>query len=112
MPRTHHLFLRGTTWTWRRRIPSQSTEITHLQISLRSKNLSIARMLANRLDYESDRIMQAIATGGLTPQEGRLYLDAVCRNELQRIQRQRLITRMDAVIGDDDIDRRLDWATR
>ena len=111
MARTHHLFLRGTIWTWRRRISSLSTEITHLQISLRSKNLTVARMLANRLNYESDRMMQALATGGLTPQEGKLYLDAVCRDELQRISRQRLVTRMDAVVGDDEIDRRHDWAT-
>lgn len=111
MARTHHLFLRGTTWTWRRRISALSTEITHLQISLRSKNLAVARMLANRLNYESDRMMQAMAMGGLTPQEGKLYLDAVCRDELQRIRRQRLITRMDAVVGDDAIDRRHDWAT-
>jgi hypothetical protein len=69
-------------------------------------------MLANRLNYESDRIMQAIATGGLTPQEGKLYLDAVCRDEVQRIQRQQMVTRTDLVIGDDDIDRRHDWATR
>lgn len=69
-------------------------------------------MLADRLNYESDRVMQAIATGELTPQKGRLYLDAVCRDELQRIQRQRLVTRMDAVIGDGDSDRRQDWATR
>ncbi|TGD64159.1 hypothetical protein EYC08_12130 [Tabrizicola sp. WMC-M-20] len=56
-------------------------------------------------------MMQAMAMGGLTPQEGKLYLDAVCRDELQRIRRQRLITRMDAVVGDDAIDRRHDWAT-
>jgi integrase len=68
-------------------------------------------MLANRLNYESDRMMQALATGGLTPQEGKLYLDAVCRDELQRITRQRLVSRMDAVVGDDEIDRRHDWAT-
>ncbi|MFC3180520.1 hypothetical protein [Cypionkella sinensis] len=111
MARTHNLFLRGTIWTWRRRISSLSTEITHLQISLRSKNLTVARMLANRLNYESDRMMQALATGGLTPQEGKLYLDAVCRDELLRISRQRLVTRMDPVVGDDEIDRRHDWAT-
>ena len=111
MARTHSLFLRGTTWTWRRRISSLSTEITHLQISLRSKNFSVARMLAHRLNYESDRMMQAMSMGGLTPQEGKVYLDAVCRDELQRIGRQRLVTRMDAVVGNDDIDRRHDWAT-
>lgn len=111
MARTNHLFLRGTIWTWRRRVSSLSIEITHLQISLRSKNLTVARMLANRLNYESDRMMQALAMGGLTPQEGKLYLDAVCRDELQRITRQRLVSRMDAVVGDDEIDRRHDWAT-
>lgn len=111
MARMNHLFLRGATWTWRRRISSLSTKITHLQISLRSKNLSVARMLANRLNYESDRIMQAIAIGGLTPHEGKIYLDAVCREEMQRIGRQRMISRMDAVVGDDEIDRRHDWAT-
>ena len=53
-----------------------------------------------------------MSMGGLTPQEGKVYLDAVCRDELQRIGRQQLITRMGAVVGNDDIDRRHDWATR
>ena len=52
-----------------------------------------------------------MAMGGLPPQERKLYLDAVCNEELQRIARQRLITRMDAVVCDDEIDRSHDLAT-
>lgn len=53
-------------------------------------------MLTNRLDHESDMIMRAVATGGMTPHERKLYLEAVRPDELLRITRQRLSTRMEA----------------
>ena len=47
---------------------------------------------------------------GLTFEDGKIYLESVIREEIQRINRQRLVSRMDPVIGNDDIDRRHDWA--
>ena len=109
MTRTTYLFLRGTVWTWRRRILSLSTQIKQVQLSLGTKNLPDARILSNRLNYEFDRMTAAMTTG-LTLGDGKIYLESVIREETQRINRQRMVSRMDPVIGNDDIDRRHDWA--
>lgn len=111
MAHINHLFLRGAVWTWRRRIPPLSTRIEHMQLSLRTKFLPIARILANRLNFESDRMIHAMQMGGLTAREGRIYLESVIREERARIERLRMITRADPATGDDESDRRHDWAT-
>lgn len=105
-----HLFLRGTIWTWRRRWPGFSTKTEHLQLSLRTSSRATARMIASRLSYESDRMLDAITLGKMTPEQARVWLESVIRTELTRIERQRMVARLDPV-GTADEDRRFDWAT-
>ena len=111
MAHINHLFLRGAVWTWRRRIPPLSTRIEHMQLSLRTKSFPIARILANRLNFESDRMIHAMQTGGLTANEGKIYLASVIREERARIESLRIITHADPTTGDDESDQRHDWAT-
>ncbi|TKD13791.1 site-specific integrase [Rhodobacter capsulatus] len=111
MAQSPHIFLRGTIWTWRRRMPPLSTEISHLQLSLRTQDRAVARILASRLTYESDRMFEALSLGALSPKDCKTWLESVIRTELARITRMRTIARLDPITGGDEIDRRLDWAT-
>ncbi len=104
-----HLFLRGTMWTWRRRWPGFSTKTRHLQLSLRTHDRAIARILASRLTYESNRMFDAITLGELSPAEAKAWLESVIRTELHRVERQRMIARLDPMSAADDP--RYDWAT-
>ena len=111
MAQSPHIFLRGTIWTWRRRMPTLFTEISHLQLSLRTQDRAVARILASRLTYESDRMFEALSLGALSPKDCKTWLESVIRTELARITRMRTIARLDPITGGDEIDRRLDWAT-
>lgn len=111
MAQSLHIFVRGTTWTWRRRMPPLSTEISHLQLSMRTQDRAVARILASRLTYKSDRTFEAITLGELTPKDCKTWLESVIRTELARITRLRSVARLDPITGGDEIDRRLDWAT-
>lgn len=109
MPRQRHLFRRGSVWTWRRRICGLLTGTSHVQVSLRTTSLVIARVLASRLTYESDRMYDALASGDLSPAECKAWLESVVRAELAAITQTRTIARLDpAAIP--ETDRHADWA--
>ena len=110
MATTPYLLQRGSTWSWRRRVPEFSTKTRHWQLSLRTTDRSIACIIARRLNYECDRMLDAITDGKLTPAQAKAWLTSVVRSELDRIERQRMISRMDPV-GSSEEDQRLDWAT-
>ncbi len=110
MATTPYLLQRGSTWSWRRRVPEFSTKTRHWQLSLRTTDRSIACIIARRLNYECDRMLDAITDGRLTPAQAKAWLTTVVRSELDRIERQRMISRMDPV-GSSEEDQRLDWAT-
>ena len=52
----------------------------------------------------------AITDRKLTPPQAKAWLTSGVRRELDRIERQRRVSRMDPV-GSSEEDRRLDWAT-
>lgn len=110
MATTPYLLQRGSTWSWRRRVPEFSTKTRHWQLSLRTTDRSIACIIARRLNYECDRMLDAITDGKLTPAQAKAWLTSVVRSELDRIERQRMISRMDPV-GSSEEDERRDWAT-
>ncbi|MCE8418507.1 hypothetical protein LZ190_07280 [Rhodovulum sulfidophilum] len=110
MATTPYLLQRGSTWIWRRRVPDFSTKTRHWQLSLRTTDRSIAFIIARRLNYECDQMLDAINDGKLTPVQAKAWLTSVVRSELDRIERQRRVSRMDPV-GSSEEDRRLDWAT-
>ncbi|WP_143540112.1 DUF6538 domain-containing protein [Rhodovulum sulfidophilum] len=110
MATTPYLLQRGSTWSWRRRVPEFSTKTRHWQLSLRTTDRSIACIIACRLNHECDRMLDAITDGKLTPVQAKAWLTSVVRSELDRIERQRMISRMDPV-GSSEEGQRLDWAT-
>lgn len=110
MASTPSLFLRGTVWSWRRRVPEFSTKTRHWQLSLRTTDRSIACIIARRLNFECDRMLDAISTRKLTPAQAKAWLTSVVRTELDRIERQRMVSRLDPV-GTAEEDQRYDWAT-
>lgn len=110
MATTPYLLQRGSTWSWRRRVPEFSTKTRHWQLSLRTTDRSIACIIARRLNYECDRMLDAISTGKLTPAQAKAWLSNVIRTELDRIERQRMVSRLDPV-GTAEEDQRYDWAT-
>ncbi|MBL3574509.1 hypothetical protein JMK10_15520 [Rhodovulum sulfidophilum] len=55
-------------------------------------------------------MLDAITDGKLTPAQAKAWLTSVVRSELDRIERQRMISRMDPV-GSSEEGQRLDWAT-
>ncbi|MEB3421682.1 hypothetical protein VK682_24225, partial [Salipiger manganoxidans] len=63
-----------------------------------------------RLNYECDRMLDAITDGKLTPAQAKAWLTSGVPSELDRIERQSRVSRMDPV-GSQEEDRRLDWAT-
>ncbi|GAA4230034.1 hypothetical protein GGQ68_001678 [Sagittula marina] len=76
-------------------MPEFSTKTRHWQLSLRTTGRSIACIIARRLNYECDRMLDAITDGKLTPAQAKAWLTSVVRSELDRIERQRMISRMD-----------------
>ncbi|WP_417839890.1 DUF6538 domain-containing protein [Tritonibacter scottomollicae] len=68
---TLYLLQRGSTWSWRRRVPEFSTKNRHWQLPLRTTDRSIARIIARRLNYQCDRMLDAITDGKLPPSRPR-----------------------------------------
>lgn len=48
MASTPSRILRGMVWSWRRRVPEFSTQNRHWQLSLRTTERSIARIIVRR----------------------------------------------------------------
>jgi integrase len=104
-----HIRLRGSVWTWRRRLPSLSTKIEHVQLSLGTKCRVDARILANRLNYEFDKVTAAMQTG-LTYDESKVFLTKVRQDETRKIKERRLATRLDTGRGEGRVAVLEDWA--
>ncbi|TDE41234.1 DUF6538 domain-containing protein [Antarcticimicrobium sediminis] len=108
---THlHLFRRGNVFYWRRRLPGFSPENSTLQLSLRTEQRPEASILARKLTAESDRMFDAMSRDLLSVEDARAWLRHVINDELARMRRVALVTRMDPV-GPSEGDRRADWAT-
>ena len=110
MTKAPHIRLRGSVWTWRRRLPPLSTKIEHVQLSLGTKCRIEARILANRLNYEFDKVTAAMQTG-LTLEESKVFLTKVRQDETRKIAERRLATRMDTGRGQGRIAVLEDWAS-
>lgn len=105
-----HLFRRGNVFHWRRRLPSQSTKIDMLQLSLRTTELAEACILARRLTVESDRMFEQIRNTSLPIPEARAWLQHIIATEIAKIRACKWRAKMDP-IGPPGSDRRADWAT-
>ncbi len=104
------LFRRGNVFYWRRRIPGFSTENAMIQLSLRTGMRREAYILARKLTAESDRMYDDMSRNLVSIPDARAFLSHVINDELARMRRVDLVTRMDA-LGTSESDRRADWAT-
>ncbi len=105
-----HLFQRGSVFYWRRRVPGLSTSIDMLQLSLRTGVRAEACMIARKLTVESDRMFDDLTRNLISVEDARTWLSHVITEELARIRRVDLVSRMDPV-GLAETDIRADWAT-
>ena len=105
-----HLFQRGAVFYWRRRVPGLSKSIDMLQLSLRTGLRAEACMIARQLAVESDRMLDDLTRNLISVEDARTWLSHVITEELARIRRVHLVTRMDPV-GRAESDVRADWAT-
>lgn len=65
-----HVFRRGATYVWRRRLPVSKGEAL-MQVSLRTRDPLIARRLALVIGAEGCRVIDQMAPGKLTRDEAR-----------------------------------------
>lgn len=105
-----HLFRRGNVFYWRRRVPGLSTSIEVLQLSLRTEARTEAYIISHKLTAESDRMFDALTRNLVSMEDARKWLSHVITEELARIRRVALVSKMDR-IGPAGQDRRMDWAT-
>ena len=110
LTKTPHISLRGSVWTWRRRLPPLSTKTEHVQLSLGTKCRVEARILANRLNYEFDKVIAAMQTG-LTHEESKVFLTKVRQDGTRKIAERRLTTRVDTSRGKGRVAVLEDWAS-
>lgn len=103
------MFRRGNVWHWRRRAPSQSTEIACLQLSLGTTSLADACIIARRLSYESDRMFDDIIKGSVSAQDARSWLKHVLGQELSRVRQAQVETILLST-GDEGICQNYDYA--
>ena len=103
------MFRRGNVWHWRRRAPSQSTEIVCLQLSLVTTLLADACIIARRLTSESDRMFDDIIKGSLSAKDARSWLKHVLAQELSRVRQAQVETILLST-GDEGICQNYDYA--
>jgi integrase len=98
-----HLFRRGNTLQWRRRIKRLSTGFVDIKLSLRTSDLSLAVMLCRKLSAESDAIMNQAAYNLISDADARRWLSAVMVREREKIARLGLMRRVDSSDPADDL---------
>lgn len=92
-----HLFRRGNTFYWRRRVPGFSTDICMFQLSLRTETRSEACIISRKLSAESDRMFDALTRNLISVEDARKWLSHVVTEELARIRRVHPVIWMDPV---------------
>lgn len=81
-----------------------------IQLSLRTEARGEAYILSRKLTAESDRMSDALTRSLISVEDARNWLSHVITEELARIRRVDLVTRMDP-LGRAEEDARADWAT-
>jgi hypothetical protein len=90
-----HLFRRGNVFYWQRQIPGFSTENSMIQLSLRTGMRREAYILARKLTAESDRMYDDMSRNLVSVGDARAFLSHVINDELARMRKVALVTRMD-----------------
>ncbi|WP_157970914.1 DUF6538 domain-containing protein [Pseudogemmobacter bohemicus] len=87
---TDFVFRRGATYVWRRRLPTALGGAL-LQVSLRTNEPLLARSIAAKVTVASNNLFEHMINTGLTRENARKLLDQVIRDEIERIQRRRVV---------------------
>lgn len=83
-----HVFRRGATYVWRRRLPVSLGDAL-MQVSLRTRDPLIARRLALILGAEGCRVIDQMTQGKLTRDEARSLLQASIQRTLEQVEAAR-----------------------
>ena len=90
MGTTDFVFRRGATYVWRRRLPV-SLGGALLQVSMRTNDPLIARRIAAKVTVASNNLFERMTNTALTRENARKLLDRVIRQEIEQIQRRRIV---------------------
>jgi integrase len=95
MPAVFHVLRRGAVYYWRRRFPAAAGTGPGpaLVVSLGTKDLDEARRLAATLTFMSERILDDVARGELSPEEARAIMLAVAADQIATLKRAALADR-------------------
>ncbi len=105
-----HLGKRGNVYQWRRRWRRQSTGIIDIKLSLGTTNLNKALILSRKISAESDIVLEKLEDRQISAEEARKWLANVVHGERTKIERLKMLQRIDSSDPDDDL--RHDEATR
>ena len=98
-----HLFRRGQSLHWRRRLKRLSTGFVDIKLSLHTADPRLAVMLARKLSAESDVVMTRAAQNLISDAEARQWLSAVIARERDKIANLNMMRRVDSTDPDDDL---------
>lgn len=106
-----HVFRRGAVYAWRRRIPLSCSSFpvnSYIQISMITRDPQIARKIGAILHCESERVFELMSDTSLNKEDAKAWLEYVVSEELDRIQRRRIIELDSSVLGSHDDNRLTD----
>lgn len=90
MHHLNHVHRRGAVCVWRRRMPATSSKACgFIQVSLRTREFSTAKNLANLLNRTFCDSILRVKTQKITRAEAQQFLTAVVSDELKRIEAER-----------------------
>lgn len=116
MRAVQHVFRRGAVYWWRRRLLSKTgeRELAPIALSLRTRELSKARVIAAHLVVASDGILRQEGREVLSPVQVRSMLESVAKTHFAKLDRVAALETADGVAADDgrSCDLVMGWARR
>ncbi len=116
MRAAQHVFRRGAVYWWRRRLLKKNgeRELAPIAISLRTRELPIARTIAAHLSVASDGILRQERSKVLSAFQVRSILESVARSQLIKLDRLAVLETADGITADEgrSSDRVMGWARR
>jgi uncharacterized protein DUF6538 len=108
-----HVFRRGAVYWWRRRLLKKNGE-RELAISLRTRELPIARTIAAHLSVASDGVLRQEKLKVLSAFQVRSILESVARSQLSKLDRLAALETADGTTAQEgrSSDRVRGWARR
>ncbi|MGY8684102.1 hypothetical protein Q2941_41045 [Bradyrhizobium sp. UFLA05-153] len=116
MRAAQHVFRRGAVYWWRRRLLKKNgeRELAPIAISLRARELPIARTIAAHLSVASDGILRQEKSKVLSAFQVRSILESVARSQLIKLDRLAVLETADGISAREgrSSDRVMGWVRR